>query len=80
MWHPLYCKQLQCKYLDELQSQLTTDQDVNVSISTISCTVQKLALSHKYMSKAALGRNKLFCVTWQPEYGDIPADLLCLIG
>jgi hypothetical protein len=63
-----------CLYLDELQSRLATDQDVNVSISTIFHAVQSLALSRKHVLKAALERNKLLCATWQAEYSDIPAD------
>jgi transposase len=63
-----------CLYLDELQSWLATDWDVNVSISTIFHAVQSLALSCKHVSKAALERNELLRATWQAEYGDIPAD------
>src|SRR6202034_1106877 len=63
-----------CLYLDELQSRLATDRDINVSISTIFRAVRSLALSRKRVSKAALERNELLCATWQAEYGDIPAD------
>jgi transposase len=63
-----------CLYLDELQSRLATDRDVDVSISTIFRAVRSLALSRKRVSKAALERNELLRATWQAEYGDIPAD------
>ena len=63
-----------CLYLDELQSRLATDRDVDVSISTLSHAVRNLALSCKCVLKAALERNKLLRTMWQAEYGDIPAD------
>jgi hypothetical protein len=51
-----------------------TDWDTHVSISTIFCTVQSLALSHKCLSAAAIERNELLRATWWAEYGDTPAN------
>ena len=63
-----------CLYLDELQSQLTTGQDVDVSISTIFYAVQNPVNSHKCVSKAALERNELLHAMWQAECGNIHMD------
>jgi transposase len=63
-----------CLYLDELQDRLATDRDIDVSISTVSRAVRRLALSRKRVSAAAMERNELLRATWQAEYGDIPAD------
>jgi len=60
-------------YLDELQEQLLSVRDVDVSLSTISHTIWGLALTHKHISKTAAERNELLRATWQAEYGDIPA-------
>ena len=60
-------------YLDELQEQLFSMRDKDVSLATISWTIQRLAMSHKHILKTALERNELLRATWQAEYGDIPA-------
>ena len=61
-------------YLDELQEQLLSIRDVDVSLSTISRAVRGLALTHKHVAKTAAERNELLRATWQAEYGDIPAE------
>ena len=61
-------------YLDELQDELFTYRDVEVSIPTISRALQRWEISNKAVSTAALERNELLRATWQAEYGDIPAE------
>ncbi|KZP30238.1 hypothetical protein FIBSPDRAFT_707768, partial [Athelia psychrophila] len=61
-------------YLDEMQEKLWNARDVDVSISTLSCTLNRIALSHKSISRKAAERNELLRATWQAEYGDIPAE------
>lgn len=61
-------------YLDELQEQLSAARDVDVSISTLSRTLRRTALSHKSVSNKAAERNELLRAMWQAQYGDIPAE------
>lgn len=61
-------------YLDELQEQLATVRNVEVSISTLSRTLRRTAVSNKSVSNKAAERNELLRATWQAEYGDIPAE------
>ena len=61
-------------YLDELQEELFTARDVDVSIPTISCALRQWEMSNKTVASAALERNELLRATWQAEYGDIPAE------
>lgn len=61
-------------YLDELQIKLAETRHVDVSISTLSRTIRRLAITHKKVSKAALERNELLRATWQAEYGNIPTE------
>ena len=60
-------------YLDELQEQLFAVRDKDVSLATLSHAIQRLAMTHKQVSKTAAERNELLRATWQAEYGDIPA-------
>ena len=60
-------------YLDEIQEQLLTAQDVLISVPTLSHALCHMALTNKQVVNAALERNKLLCVTWQAAYADIPA-------
>jgi transposase len=61
-------------YLDELQEELFTARDVDVSIPTISCALHRWEMSNKTVASTALERNELLRATWQAEYGDIPAE------
>lgn len=61
-------------FLDELQDELFTYRQVEVSIPTISRALQRWEISNKAVSTAALERNELLRATWQAEYGDIPAE------
>ena len=61
-------------YLDEIQEQLLTVQDVLVSVPTLSCALHYMALTNKQVTNAALERNKLLHATWQAAYMDIPAE------
>ena len=59
-------------YLDELQEELFTAQDIDVSIPTISRALHRWEMSNKTVASTALERNELLRATWQAEYGDIP--------
>lgn len=61
-------------FLDELQDQLLTSRDVDVSVATISRSLHRWEIKNKSVSSAALERNELLRATWQAEYGDIPAE------
>jgi transposase len=61
-------------YLDELQEQLLSARDTDVSLATPSRAIRQLAMTHKRVSKTAAERNELLRATWQAEYGDIPAE------
>jgi len=61
-------------YVDEIQQQLFEVQDVEVSIATIFCALQRLAITHKHIAKEASERDELVRATWQAEYGDIPRE------
>ena len=61
-------------YLDEIQDKLLERRDVFVSISTLSCTLHQLSMTHKHVANEALERNELLRATWQAAYADIPAD------
>ena len=61
-------------YLDELQEQLFSVRDKDVSLASLSRAIRRLAMTHKRISKTATERNELLRATWQAEYGDIPAE------
>lgn len=61
-------------YLDEIQAALLEYRDVDVSLATLSRTMQRLALSNKQITSEAVERNELLRATWQAAYGDIPAE------
>jgi len=61
-------------YLDEIQEHLYNAHGVEVSLPTLSHTLQRTAVSHKKISKAAAERNKLLHATWQAAYADIPME------
>ncbi|PPQ90786.1 hypothetical protein CVT25_010287 [Psilocybe cyanescens] len=63
-------------YLDEVHVRLIQYCNINVSLSTISHTLHKLALSWKQVSPAAAERNELLHATWQAAYAEIPADYI----
>ena len=52
-------------FLDEVQEKLRIVQDIEVSITTISCTLNRLAITHKHIAKEAAERNKHLRATWQ---------------
>ena len=47
---------------------------MEVSITTISGAMQRLAMSHKHITKEAAERDELVHAMWQAEYGDIPME------
>ena len=61
-------------YLDEIQDELLNRRDVFISISTLSCTLHRLSMTHKHVANEALKRNELLRATWQAAYADIPAE------
>ncbi|KAG1743852.1 hypothetical protein EDB19DRAFT_1633141, partial [Suillus lakei] len=61
-------------YLDELQEQLLTAWNKDISLATLSRATRRLGLTHKDISKTATERNELLRATWQAAYGDIPAE------
>jgi len=63
-------------YLDEVCERLVQYRNADVSLSTISRAMHKMALSRKQVSPAALERNELLRATWQAAYADIPADYI----
>ncbi|KDR74284.1 hypothetical protein GALMADRAFT_43474, partial [Galerina marginata CBS 339.88] len=63
-------------YLDEVHDRLVQYRNIDVSLSTISRALHKLALSRKQVSPAAAERNELLRATWQAAYADIPADYI----
>lgn len=61
-------------FLDELQKDLAEHRGVDVTLSTLSRTLRRLAVSKKKVSSAAAERNEQLRAGWQFEYGDIPAE------
>ena len=55
-------------YLDELQADLASTRDLEVSLATISHALRHLAVSHKKVSAAATERNELLRAMWQYEH------------
>ena len=52
-------------FLDEVQEKLRIVRDVEVSITTISRTLNRLAITHKHIAKEAAERNEHLRATWQ---------------
>jgi transposase len=52
-------------FLDEIQDKLFVVRDVEVSISTLSRTLNRLAITHKAVAKEAMERNEHLRATWQ---------------
>jgi transposase len=52
-------------FLDEIQDKLHAVRDVKVSISTHSCTLNCLAITHKAVAKEAMEQNEHLHDTWQ---------------
>ena len=52
-------------FLDELQEKLRTVRDIEVSISTLSRTLSRLAITHKSIAKEVAERNEHLRATWQ---------------
>ncbi|KAF9514897.1 hypothetical protein BS47DRAFT_1294563, partial [Hydnum rufescens UP504] len=46
-------------YLDEIQAKLSLVHGINVSLSTIKCTLDWMCISHKHISKEASEWNDL---------------------
>jgi len=51
--------------LDELQDKLRTVRDIEVSIATISRTLNHITITHKSISKETAERNEHLHATWQ---------------
>ena len=51
--------------LDELKEKLRIVRDIEVSISTLSRTLSRLAITHKSIAKEAAERNEHLRATWQ---------------
>jgi hypothetical protein len=63
-------------YLDEIHDRLLQYRNVDVSQSTLSRAMHRMALSHKKVSPEALERNELLRATWQAAHAEIPADYI----
>jgi transposase len=61
-------------YLDEIQERLLLYRNIDVSLSTVSCALKNLALTHKKVTHEAIECNELVRACWQAEHGDIPAE------
>ena len=61
-------------YLDELQELLEGNRGIKVSLSTLSRTLRRAALTHKHVARAAFERNKLLRATWQAANGEFPME------
>ncbi|KAF8192982.1 hypothetical protein BJ912DRAFT_832077, partial [Pholiota molesta] len=61
-------------YLDEIQAALLEYRNIDISLATISRTLQRLAIANKQVTREALERDELHRATWQAAYGDIPAE------
>jgi transposase len=55
-------------YLDELQENLLSVRDVDISIATISRALRGMALTHKEQAKKVAERNEMLRAVWQAEY------------
>jgi len=66
-------------YLDEIQCKLREIRDVEVSLATLSCTLARLAVTHKHIAKEASERNELLRATWQAVMGQYePQQIVCV--
>ena len=61
-------------FLDEIQEMLLIECNVDVSVSTLSCTMHQLAFVHKKISKEALQRNDLLRAIWIGEQAEIALE------
>ena len=61
-------------YLNKIQEKLESTHGVDVSIATISRTLDQLALSNKQVSKVAAEHNELLWATWVAAHGHIPKE------
>jgi transposase len=52
-------------FLDEVQQNLRIVRDIEVSITTICRTLNRLAITHKHIAKEAAERNEHLRATWQ---------------
>jgi len=52
-------------FLDEVQEKLHIVRDIEVSITTICRTLNRLAITHKHIAKEAAERNEHLRATWQ---------------
>lgn len=61
-------------YLDEIQDELLRRRKVFASISTLSRSLHRMALTNKKVANEAMERNEMLRATWQAAHGDIPAE------
>ena len=52
-------------FLDEVQEKLCIVRDIEVSITTMSRTLNRLAITHKHIATEAAERNEHLHATWQ---------------
>lgn len=66
-------------FLDELQEQFAAERDIDISLSTLSRTLARLALTRKGITREAAERNELLRAIWQVEIGQYePRQLVFL--
>jgi hypothetical protein len=56
-------------YLDEIQTRLSNDQGVDVSLATVSHALRHLALANKNVVKEALEWDDILRATWMADVG-----------
>lgn len=61
-------------YLNEMQEQLSQNRAVDVSITTLSRSLCRLAYSHKQLTWEAWEWDKLLHATWQAAHAHIPKE------
>jgi len=67
------------RFSDEIQDKLRTVRDVEVLISTLSCTLNRLAITHKAVAKEAMERNEHLRATWQVVMAQYDARQLVFV-
>ncbi|KAJ6481125.1 hypothetical protein C8R45DRAFT_754455, partial [Mycena sanguinolenta] len=61
-------------YLDELQEMLWENREVDVTLSTLSCALKRIAVMNKAVTVKAVERDEILRATWQAVHGDIPME------
>ncbi|KAF9504029.1 hypothetical protein BS47DRAFT_1308895, partial [Hydnum rufescens UP504] len=68
-------------YLDEIQAKFSLVHGINVSLSTIKCTLNQMCISHKHISKEASEWNDLLHAAFVNEVARLVPNsdmLLCV--